>query len=153
MNDPMEQKTYTVVERIYSKLLNIKMGKSTICYSECFSYIFDIEYNQKYCHLITERAGVINNIPYILGAIGRTCNELKMPPLCCLVVNKSTGQCGEGVITSREIPINERAEFAEKIDRPNVYNFPDYPELGTQQCIDFLNCVMNKLRKEGITND
>jgi len=152
MNNPLEQKTYTVVEKIYSKLLNIKMEKSTILYSECFRYVFDIEYNQKFCHLITERAGVINNIPYILGAIGRTCNELNMPPLCCLVVN-TKGQCGRGVITSKEIPISERVEFAEKIDRPNVYNFQDYPELGTQQCIDFLNCVMNKLRKEGITND
>lgn len=148
-----EQKTYIVVERIYIKLLTVKMEKGTLCYSDCFIYGFDMQYNNNYCHLIWERAGVINNIPYILGAIGRTCNDFNIPPLCCLVVNKSTGQCGDGVITSKEIPIGERSEFAEKIDRPNVYNFQDYPKLGTPQYIDFLNCVMNKLREEGIVNE
>jgi len=151
--DPMEQKTSIVVEKIYSKLLFVKKEKSTLCYSDCFEYGFDMQYNNKYCHLIQERQGVKNNIQYILGAIGRTCKELSMPPLCCLVVSKSTAQCGDGVITSKELPISQRSDFAEKTDRPNVYNYHDYPKVETQKITDFLNCVMKRLRENGITNE
>jgi hypothetical protein len=100
-----------------------------------------------------ERAGVVNNIPHILGEIGYVCNELKLPPLSCLIVNKSTGKCGKGVVTSKEVPVDERSEFTEKIDRPNVCNCQNYPRIGTMEANDFLIRVMNRLRKRGMTNE
>ena len=112
-----------------------------------------MKYDNSFCHLIQERQGVINNIPYILGAFGRVCNSLGLPPLCCLVVNKSSGQCGEGVITSEDVPNGKRSEFAEKVDRPATYAHEDYPQPGTQQAQVFLSLVMQRLREKGLTRE
>jgi hypothetical protein len=148
---PEEQKTIQVLERIYSHLLRVKEKKNTICYSDLFTPGFEMKYESKYCYIICQREGVKNNIPYILGAIGRACNVLNLPPLCCLVVNKRTGKCGGNVIISkRNIPKEEYPEFAEKVDRPAVYSCNNYPKIGTQQANDLLNHAMEHLKKIGI---
>jgi hypothetical protein len=144
--EPKEQKTSTVIEKIYSQLIITKAKKCTINYSECFTQCFNMKYTNKYCHITQERSGVINNIPYILGAIGQVCNDLKLPPLSCLVVNKSTGKCGKGVVVSKEGVINP-IEFAEKIDRPAIYLCDNYPQPGSQQGKNFLNLVIDRIRK------
>ncbi|GMO64786.1 MAG: hypothetical protein Ta2A_12630 [Treponemataceae bacterium] len=145
--NPSEQKTFTVVERIYSHLIKVRNEKKTTSYSDCFSQAFGMPYTNSFCHFVTQRS-VVNNIPGILGAIGRACNELKLPPLCCLVVVKSSGLCGEGVVTSQDIPVGRRSEFAKKTDLPNVYNCQNYPQQGTQQGNDFLNLVMKRLKEK-----
>jgi hypothetical protein len=151
--DPMEQRTVTVVERMYAHLLAIKIRKGTTYYVDCFKHGFDMPYSKKYVHLITKRKGVVNNIPYILGAFGRTCNELRMPPLCCLVVKADTGHCGVGVITSQVEPAGGDVEFAERVDRPNVYNYANYPQPGTQEARAFLNRVIERLREQGLVRE
>ena len=152
--NPEEQKTSVVIERIYSLLIRVKEKKNTIHYSDCFTQGFDMQYVNKYCHFVQERPGVINNIPYILGAIGRVCNDLKLPPLCCLVVNKETRKCGEGVIVSKpNLQGESPSDFAERVDRPATYNCNNYPQPGTQQAKDFLNLIMNRLREKGLTRE
>ena len=148
--NPGEQKTSVVIERIYSQFTHLKAEESTTSYSGCFEAAFETKYDNAYCHLIQQRKGVINNIPYILGAFGHVCNSLGLPPLCCLVVNKETCQCSEGVITSKEVPDAERPEFAEKVDRPATYACNDYPQPGTQKAQDFLNLVLQHLREKGM---
>jgi hypothetical protein len=148
---PEEQKTIEVLERIYSHLIRVKEKKNTICYSDLFAPGFETRYESKYCYIICQRRGVKNNIPYILGAIGRACNAFKLPPLCCLVVNKSTRKCGGNVIISKsDVPKEEYPEFAEKVDRPAVYACNNYPQTGTQRANDLLRYAMDHLRKIGL---
>jgi len=151
--DTVEQKTSVVVQRIYSHLIAVKAKRGITWYSDCFEKGFGMRYNNMFVHFIRQRNGVVNNIPYILGAIGQTCNDLKLPPLCCLVVQKETKQCGVKVITSKDVPENDRPAFAEKVDRPTVYAYNEYPVPGTQQAHDFLNRVMQRLREKGMTRE
>ena len=149
---PENQQTFTVIERIYTQLIHVKSEQNTINYSACFATAFNIPYEKKYLHFIQERK-VVNNIPHILGEIGFVCNEKGLPPLSCLVVIQSKGQCGNGVVVSNmNIPQSERPEFAEKIDLPAVYNCNNYPQPGSQEATDFLHLVMKRLSKNGLTN-
>ncbi|MDR0551350.1 MAG: hypothetical protein LBG72_04960 [Spirochaetaceae bacterium] len=100
-------------------LIELKNKKGTITYSEYFSRLFDIPYNKKFLHFIKER-GVINNIPYMLGDIGKVCKEKELPPLSCLVVRKNTGNSGYLVETSIKVPVEQRPDFAKEIDLPAV---------------------------------
>jgi hypothetical protein len=145
--NPMEQKTAVVIEKIYSQLIAAKERRSTITYSDCFRCGFGIQYNNKYCHIIQERKGVVNNIPYILGAFARTCNEYGLPPLSSLVVRKNSLKCGVGVVTSLGI---KDSVFAEQTDRPNVYQCNIFPYPGTKEASDFLNRVLERLKEKGM---
>ena len=150
--EPEKQQTSIVIKNIYSQLVHVKTNGGLINYSECFVYGFNMQYDNKYCHLVQERKNVVNNIPYILGAIGRTCNDLGLPPLTSLVINKSTGKCGIGVITSNEkIPEDERIDFAENVDRPAVYACNNYPDPNSQQGQAFISRVIDHLLFKGVT--
>jgi hypothetical protein len=142
---PKDQDRFTVVKKIYSLLIDLKMKETSITYGKCFEYVFDITYNNSFLHFITERT-VVNNIPHILGAIGFVCIEKGLPPLSCLVVRKTNGKTGELVVTSKP---KQGPDFAQQVDQPNVYECHDYPKPGSQEAANFLNSVMAHLLPNG----
>ena len=76
-----------------------------------------LTYGQIADHLEFEGAGVLAQI---LGCIMSYCEAKKLPPLTCLVVNKTTGLPGAGLTTVENLPT----------DRETVYNqnwFALYP--------------------------
>ena len=67
-----------------------------------------ITYGQLATHLEFEGAGVFANI---LGCIMRYCEDNKLPPLTCLVVNQTTGLPGDGLITVEDLPKDREAVY------------------------------------------
>ncbi|MDR1785685.1 MAG: hypothetical protein LBR23_04385 [Spirochaetaceae bacterium] len=151
--EPKEQKTLEVLERIYRFLLTVKWNKTITYYAhDCFTFGFGMPYSNDFTYLIQGRKGV-NNIPALLGAIGFACRDKGLPPLCCLVVDQDTKECGKGVVTSKEVPEEEKPAFARDVDRPAAYACEDYPQPGTQTAADLLDSAMVYLRKEGIVRE
>lgn len=67
-----------------------------------------LTYGQVAEHLEFEGAGVLAQI---LGCIMNYCEAKKLPPLTCLVVNRTTGLPGAGLTTVENLPTDREAVY------------------------------------------
>ncbi len=92
---------------------------------------------------LAEELGMTNprNLNYVLGSIGQSLERLstawktKVPPIQCLVVNKSTGMPGEGVgwfLVKKEdfaaLPLRQKRAIVEA-ELQNVFSYPKWEEV------------------------
>lgn len=92
---------------------------------------------------LAEELGMPNprNLNYVLGSIGQSLERLsrawksKVPPIQCLVVNKSTGLPGEGIgwfLVKREdfatLPLRQRRAIVEA-ELQHVFSYPRWQEV------------------------
>ncbi|MGL5602328.1 MAG: hypothetical protein ACRDD5_15750 [Silvania sp.] len=95
-----------------------------------------------YCDL-AEELGMPNprNLNYVLGSIGQSLEKLskkwkyKIPPIQCLVVNKSTGLPGEGIgwfLVKQEefstLPLRRKREIVQA-ELHHIFSFPDWNDV------------------------
>lgn len=117
---------------------------------------------------LAEELGMPNprNLNYVLGSIGQALLKLskkwktKIPPIQCLVVNKTTGLPGEGIdgflITKEnfgKLPLRRRREIVQ-VELQHIYAYPHWGKVLTEleldpTEIDYTNEVVNASKKLG----